>query len=272
MEKKNIIRVQKRENPYVIIDKTALNDDRLSWKAKGLLNYLISLPDDWTVHERDLAKRSKDGRDSTRAGIKELIQYGYVVRKRLHDSSGHFAGWETVVYEVPQAVEVDEKDESPRSENPTSEKPTSEKPTSENPTYTNYPLDKLTNELNATTTSGEQNEMVNDYSTAQDAYMKAGWGLPNGFSSQVLQSDIEDHGLAIVLHAIETAAMRNAKSYYYTKSMFKEWSEKGLGTVEQIEKYEESKSIAWNKPRERFNGRSQTAGTSGAPVTFKDEF
>ncbi len=44
---KTIVRVNKRSNPYVVIDKTALNDDRLSWKAKGVLCYLLSLPDDW---------------------------------------------------------------------------------------------------------------------------------------------------------------------------------------------------------------------------------
>lgn len=98
----NIIRVQKRENPFVMIDKTGLRDKNLSWKAKGLLAYLISLPDDWKIHERELATHSKDGRDSTRSAMKELIEHGYVVRRQLRGEAGKFAEYETVVYEIPQ--------------------------------------------------------------------------------------------------------------------------------------------------------------------------
>ncbi|KXG73769.1 hypothetical protein AN619_29030 [Thermotalea metallivorans] len=37
-DKTTIIRVQKnKENPYVMINKQFLSDERLSWKAKGLL-------------------------------------------------------------------------------------------------------------------------------------------------------------------------------------------------------------------------------------------
>ena len=38
---------KKRDNPYLTIDKTALNDKRLTWQAKGLHAYLMGLPDDW---------------------------------------------------------------------------------------------------------------------------------------------------------------------------------------------------------------------------------
>lgn len=266
-EHKNIIRVQKRTNPYLVIDKTGLNDDRLSWKAKGLLAYLLSLPDDWTVRERDLAKRSKDGRDSTRSGIQELIKYGYVIRKRLHDENGKFDGWETIVYEVPQQVELQE---SPRSGFPTSGKPTSE-----NPTYTNYPLDHVPTKLNATTTTANDKMNVNDeqatssetglidntYQTAQEAYMKAGWGLPNGFTSQTLIEDIKDYGVEIVLHAIEIAAIRNAKSYGYTKSIYKDWSDKQLKTIDDVKRYEEAKQIERTKRNERPQG-GNSLGTS----------
>ena len=269
-ENKNIIRVEKRDNPYLIIDKTGLTDDRLSWKAKGLLAYLLSLPDDWTVRERDLAKRSKDGRDSTRSGIQELIKHGYVLRKRLHDANGKFEGWETIVYELPQTVvESPKKENPPRSENPTSEKPTSDKPTSENPTYTNYPVEYLSSELNATTTTAndEQSATIESslidttYQTAQDAYMKAGWGFPNAFTSEVLLSDINDYGVEIVMHAIEIAATSSARSYRYTQSMYKEWSDKGLKTVEQVKQYEEAKVLQRQKQFDRKKG-VKPVGTS----------
>lgn len=271
-ENKNIIRVEKRDNPYLIIDKTGLTDDRLSWKAKGLLAYLLSLPDDWTVRERDLAKRSKDGRDSTRSGIQELINNGYVIRKRLHDANGKFDGWETIVYELPQKVEETPKGDSP----PRSEKPTTGKPISENPTYTKYPVEYLSSELNATTTTTANNQMNGKdeqavtsetglidttYQTAQEAYMKAGWGLPNPFTVEMLQDDIKDYGIDIVLHAIEIAATSTARSYRYTQSMYKEWNDKGLKTIEQVKQYEDAKVLQRQKQFDRKQG-VKPVGTS----------
>jgi len=52
-----IFRVHK-EN-YVMLDKGFLNDTRLSWKAKGLLAYMLSLPNDWSFCISNLATHSK---------------------------------------------------------------------------------------------------------------------------------------------------------------------------------------------------------------------
>lgn len=40
-----IIRVKKDSN-YSVINNTGLKDERLSWKAKGILAYALTLPDD----------------------------------------------------------------------------------------------------------------------------------------------------------------------------------------------------------------------------------
>ena len=45
----NIIRRIKKENPFIMLDKTCINDNRLSWKAKGLHTYIMGLPDDWKI-------------------------------------------------------------------------------------------------------------------------------------------------------------------------------------------------------------------------------
>lgn len=99
---KTVVRVVKRENPFVQIDKTPINDERLSWKAKGLLVYLLSKPDDWTIMISDLIKRAKDGRDSIYAGLKELEVTGYLSRRRDRDENGKFLPIEYTVYETPQ--------------------------------------------------------------------------------------------------------------------------------------------------------------------------
>lgn len=101
----SVIRVSKdKNNPYLIMNKTCLSDNLLSWKAKGILTYLLSLPDDWKVYIEELSKHSKDGIKSTNTGIKELILTGYIERKILREeNTNRFAGYEYIVSETPKA-------------------------------------------------------------------------------------------------------------------------------------------------------------------------
>ncbi|MFP3499402.1 hypothetical protein SB759_34865, partial [Pseudomonas sp. SIMBA_059] len=75
----NIIRVEKKQN-YTVLDNGFLQDKRLSWKAKGILAYMLSMPDDWYFRMDELMKHSADGEKSFRSGFNELKDYGYVKR------------------------------------------------------------------------------------------------------------------------------------------------------------------------------------------------
>jgi uncharacterized phage protein (TIGR02220 family) len=97
----SIYRVKKNAN-YVVMNRTVLNDDRLSWKAKGLHAYMLSMPDDWVFYNEELAKHSADGIAVIKSSIKELKQYGYLVRKPMKDDKGKILSWETHVYECPE--------------------------------------------------------------------------------------------------------------------------------------------------------------------------
>lgn len=156
---KTMIRVIKKENPFVTIDKTCLKDDRLSWKAKGLLCYLLSLPDDWEIYVSELKSHASDGRDSTAAALRELIKNGYAIRERNRDEEGKLRGYIYQIFEVPLEVEDDEdtqsienKEAEPKTENPSldkniplqpetafpeTDKPETGKPNTENPKLLN---------------------------------------------------------------------------------------------------------------------------------------
>ena len=96
-----IIRISKdKENPYVMVNKAWVNDISLSYKAKGVMLYLLSKPDDWQVYESDIVKHGVDGRDSVRSAIKELITCGYVKRTRSRDEKGKLGASEYVISEV----------------------------------------------------------------------------------------------------------------------------------------------------------------------------
>lgn len=94
-------RIQKdKENPYVMINKQCLNDNRLSAKAKGILAYLLSLPDDWQIYESEISKHFADGIKSINSGIKELIKFDYIVREQTRGKVGRFGSYDYCVYEV----------------------------------------------------------------------------------------------------------------------------------------------------------------------------
>jgi len=95
----NIIRVAK-DGDYAVINNTPLNDDRLSWEARGVLAYLLTKPNDWVIRNHDLEKKGKIGGCKLSRILSELKTAGYLTRTRYKKSDGTFQ-WETIIYEKP---------------------------------------------------------------------------------------------------------------------------------------------------------------------------
>ncbi len=97
----SIIRtVKNKDNPYVMINKLGIQDPNLTWAAKGLLAYLLSLPDDWSIYVKELIKHTSSGRDHTYTVIKELLKYGYM-EKVEYRYNGKVLALNYTVFEVP---------------------------------------------------------------------------------------------------------------------------------------------------------------------------
>ncbi len=86
-----IIRAPRRHR-FVVMDQRAVEDDRLSWAARGLLCYLLSRPDDWKVLVNDLRKRGNLGRDGIYRLLRELRTLGYARFQRVRDKHGRIRG------------------------------------------------------------------------------------------------------------------------------------------------------------------------------------
>lgn len=102
-EDATIVRTIKRENPFAQIDKGLINDARLTWKARGILIYLLSKPDDWRVMLGDIVNRGPDGLTAVISALNELREYGYARLERNRDEKGRITGSTWTVYEIPQA-------------------------------------------------------------------------------------------------------------------------------------------------------------------------
>ena len=89
----------KHTTEFFQMNNTSIQDPSLSWKARGLLAYFMSLPETWEIHLRDLWTRSPDGRAATETALKELIAAGYL---RKEQGKNYRRDTKYTVYETPQ--------------------------------------------------------------------------------------------------------------------------------------------------------------------------
>ena len=94
-------RVEKNSN-YTVMSNYHLRDKSLSLKAKGMLSYMLSLPEDWDYTARGLSAVCKEGVDAIRSVIQELEQHGYLSRQRVRNADGRLAEMEYLIREVPE--------------------------------------------------------------------------------------------------------------------------------------------------------------------------
>lgn len=93
--------VKDKTNPYYLKNRRSAEDTRLSFKARGILDYLLSKPDHWEANIDELVKAGPDGKAAVRAGVDELIKFGYIARVQVR-KDGKIAGWRLDTYETPE--------------------------------------------------------------------------------------------------------------------------------------------------------------------------
>jgi hypothetical protein len=138
--------VKDKNNPFVMLNKGFINDNRLSWKATGLLAYLLSKPDDWKVYQTELAKRKSDGLNAIQSALDELKLYGYIHIHPVKKENGKIEKWETLVFESPEInpyyseevykkelERIEKKKRKKKKSSPDMESPDMENPNVENP-------------------------------------------------------------------------------------------------------------------------------------------
>ena len=147
-------RVNKNVN-YTVMSNHHLQDKRQSLKAKGLLSYMLSLPDDWDYSLKGLTTGCRDGIDSVRSTVRELEARGYLRRSKVRDARGRIVDYNYEVFELPQKESAEDVP-VPASDSPSSENPTSGFPTLENPIQQN--TNKQNTKRQSTNLSGQTAE------------------------------------------------------------------------------------------------------------------
>lgn len=76
---------------YVQIPNSTMQDNSISFEARGLLGMLLSMPVHWEVHKSWVASQSKAGKDKVNSIFKELEDSGYIRKEETQRKFGKFA-------------------------------------------------------------------------------------------------------------------------------------------------------------------------------------
>ena len=207
-----IIKTKIKEKSYVQIEKTGINDHRLSWAATGLLTYLIGRPENWNIIIEHLKTVKTDGRDSTRNALNNLREFNYCHYFEIRER-GKIVETIYLVFENPISPEEAEKEIEilegqkiyykqfktiKKIENkkvqPKTENPFPAKSFPENPTLLIKEYTKERNTNNRTTTKDIKNDLEKDkkISSSYDFLDKNIFNLLNNATKKNIRKNIKD--------------------------------------------------------------------------------
>ena len=121
----SVFKIEKTKD-YTIMSNYHLRDKSLSYKAKGLLSFMLSLPEDWDYSLNGLVAISKESRDGIRSILKELQEQHYLEIEKYRNDKGLFE-YNYLIYEIPHYIKLNKEVINPDMENPHLDSPNMEK-------------------------------------------------------------------------------------------------------------------------------------------------
>ena len=98
-----IIRRAERPQRFTAVDNAIIEDADLTWEARGLLIFLLSKPDSWSINREWLVTQAPNGITAVRRCLAELEERKYLRRHRSNDPVTGRVVWESVVFDCPCA-------------------------------------------------------------------------------------------------------------------------------------------------------------------------
>jgi len=92
--------VRAADGQFVILSNQAGQDKRLSWQARGLVYFVLSLPPEQHLTAAWLETQAPNGRESLRSALRELEQSGYYRRAKTSVGRGKWE-WDQVLSDAP---------------------------------------------------------------------------------------------------------------------------------------------------------------------------
>lgn len=105
----SVVRCEKDRN-FTVMSNYHLQNKTLSLKAKGLLSFMLSLPDDWKFSISGLCAVCKESNKAIKSTLDELKEHGYLIVNKVRDTKGQYV-YDYIIIENPDTQKggVDER-------------------------------------------------------------------------------------------------------------------------------------------------------------------
>lgn len=203
-----VFKIEKNKN-YTVMSNYHLRDKNLSLKAKGLLSFMLSLPESWDYSLSGLIAVCKEQESSIKSTLKELKDLGYLVIEKVRGEKGYFE-YNYLIYELP--IDLEKGKDNPESENPPVDNPEVENQVQINTNITNTKeqIDK-TDKIDKAMDDLQKSKFIydNNYSDLTNDLVKRGYidqndvekvYYDNLFEEVLKENDFKD--IAIISHYI----------------------------------------------------------------------
>ncbi|QSE76334.1 DnaD domain protein [Lactococcus taiwanensis] len=244
------IKRKKAGNNFTILSNEFLRDEKLSLKAKGLLAYILSLPDDWKIYFEEIEKHHKDGKASLRTAWKELESNGYArTLRKIDPETKAVKEWYKEVSDFKK----------PDSDFPDVAFPDLAFPDVGNKQLLNTNI-QSTNKQNTenikTTLSGEKQNLFQKLS---DIYQE-NFGMASSIIMENIKYDLEDFGYDLVKEAMRRAAL-SQRNYRSAQNILKDWQRKGVKTLQDVK----ADDVNFRNRKQKNNSYHSSKIVQGAP-------
>jgi hypothetical protein len=111
-----IIKSKSTKSPYTQIHNELIRNNELTLEEKGLMAYILSLPDDWVLYRKNLYNVLPDNKGTIDRLFRSLQKKGFIVSAKQIGADGRFTGWNHIVYDKSIHRDI----ETPMSDKPSS--------------------------------------------------------------------------------------------------------------------------------------------------------
>jgi len=213
----SIVRVNK-EGKYFAASNEPFNDERLRWDTRGMIGYLLSKPNNWTIRMADLIKKGPGGRDKVRMMLRDAQKHGYLNRYRITRLDGTFL-WVWELYETPT---MNKEPQTSGGFSVTGSEPVTGLPLVEKP-VTGLPVDIVSTDKANTESATTRDAPANIYTIYEQEI-----GALTPIIADALKDAEDTYAADWIEDALRVAAENNKRNWKYAEAILKRWKAQGF--------------------------------------------
>ncbi|SDQ19408.1 DnaD domain protein [Carnobacterium viridans] len=248
---------------YGIIPKLVMKDKDLTIEAKAIYAYISSYAGNGTSAFPSVSLICNDldiGENRFHKHKKVLVEKGYIEVKRERTSKG---SWGSNVYTINSVINYQPTLQNDVMDEPTRQNPCMDNPTLDSPCMDNDGTNNNSFNNNSSINNSLKNKQQQPASEKQPNFIttweQTGFGMIPPLTIEKLEHWVKDFegNESIVVKAIEVASDQGVRKYAYVNTILKNWEDKGVKSVEDIDALEKKREAEVQAkkaaPRNNFN-------------------